>query len=287
MAELSTQQKEQFWQDGYLLIEEAVSAEQLAAMRADFAAWVEESRSHEKAYGETIDGRPRFDVEPGHSANRPALRRVASPAEVSESYLDVMRNADVGDYVAGLIGPNIKFHHGKINSKLPGAATEVKFHQDFPYEPHSNDDLITALIFVDEVTGENGPLEVLPGSHKGEIHTLWHNGVFTGAMDEQTVEEMRPKTVKCQGPAGSVCLMHTKLVHGSAPNLSEHPRTLFICVFCAEDAISLAPNPLPSVHDGEIIRGIRTGRVRCTPYEMELPEMPKVASFFEQQAKAG
>ncbi len=27
------------------------------------------------------------------------------------------------DYVADLIGPNVKFHHSKINSKLPGAAT--------------------------------------------------------------------------------------------------------------------------------------------------------------------
>lgn len=287
MVNLSADQSKQFWNDGYLLVENAVSGEQLSALRADFADWVEESRQHESAYGTTMDGRPRFDVEPGHSAQQPALRRVASPAEVSNAYLDVMQNARVGDYVAALIGPNIKFHHGKINSKLPGATTEVKFHQDFPYEPHSNDDLITALIFVDEVTADNGPLELLPGSHKGPIHSLWHNGVFTGAMDETTVAEMRPRTVMCTGPAGSVCLMHTKLVHGSAPNLSDNPRTLFICVFSSEDAVPLAPNPLPSIHDGDIIRGERTGRVRSTPYEMELPEMPKGASFFEQQAKAG
>ena len=285
MKKLSETQIEEFWRDGYLLVENALDKKQLAELRKDFAGWVEESKSHEQAYGETMDGRPRFDVEPGHSAESPALRRVASPAEISGAYLDAMKNASVGDYVSDLIGPAIKFHHGKINSKLPGAATEVKFHQDFPFEPHSNHDLITALMFVDEVTEENGPLEVLPGSHEGPLYSLWQNGAFTGAMEESVVAEMRDKTVKCAGPAGSVCLMHTRLVHGSAPNLSDKPRTLYICVYSAEDAIPLSPNPLPSAQAGDVIRGEYSGRVRAVPYEMELPEVPKGASFFVQQAE--
>ena len=50
--------------------------------------------------------------------------------------------------VADLIGPDVKLHHTKINSKLPGSATAVKWHQDFPFTPHSNDSLITALLMV-------------------------------------------------------------------------------------------------------------------------------------------
>ena len=60
-----------------------------------------------------------------------------------------------------LIGPNIRFHHGKVNSKLPGSGTEVKWHQDFPFEPMTTDDMITCLLFIDDVTLENGPLEVI------------------------------------------------------------------------------------------------------------------------------
>ncbi|MGI9372030.1 MAG: phytanoyl-CoA dioxygenase family protein [Hyphomicrobiales bacterium] len=287
MSKLSEDQKHAFWRDGFLLVENALSEGELLELRKDFAKWVEESKSHAQAYGETMDGRPRFDVEPGHSAETPALRRVASPAEISDAYLSAMKVASVADYVSELIGPSIKFHHGKINSKLPGAATEVKFHQDFPFEPHSNHDLITALMFVDEVTEQNGPLEVLPGSHEGPIHSLWHDGSFTGAMEEDVVSEMRGNTIKCTGPAGSVCLMHTRLVHGSAPNLSDKPRTLYICVYSAEDAIPLSPNPLPSAQAGDVVRGEYSGRVRAVPYEMELPEVPKGASFFEQQAEAG
>ena len=287
MSKLSEDQKHAFWRDGFVLVENALSEGELLELRKDFAKWVEESKSHAQAYGETMDGRPRFDVEPGHSAESPALRRVASPAEISDAYLSAMKMASVADYVSELIGPSIKFHHGKINSKLPGAATEVKFHQDFPFEPHSNHDLITALMFVDEVTEQNGPLEVLPGSHEGPIHSLWQNGSFTGAMEEDVVSELRGNTIKCTGPAGSVCLMHTRLVHGSAPNLSDKPRTLYICVYSAEDAIPLSPNPLPSAQAGDVVRGEYSGRVRAVPYEMELPEVPKGASFFEQQAEAG
>ncbi len=204
---------------------------------------------------------------------------------ISAHYLRAMRENRAVNAIAELLGPNLKFHHCKINAKLPGTGTEVKFHQDFLYEPHSNDDLITALMFIDEVTEQNGPLEVLPGSDTGPLYGLWHDGVFTGAIDRRIADRMARKTVKCTGAAGAACLMHTRLVHGSAANLSTHPRTLFIAVYSAEDALPLCPNPLPSRYAGEVVRGRRTNRVRYGSYAMDLPEVPESASFFDQQAK--
>ena len=274
-----------FHQHGYLLIEQALPAHQITALSDVFSTWVQESRQYSEPYGTTLDHRPRFDVEPGHCHDAPALRRVTSPIEISPVYYDVMKNSAIADFVAQLLGPNIKFHHSKVNSKLPGSGTTVKFHQDFPYEPHSNDSLITALLFLDTVTEQNGPLEVVPGSHKGPLYGLWHDGVFTGAVTEAQAEWARSQSVRCLGPAGTLCLMHTRLLHGSTANLSPNPRTLFLCTYSAEDAIPLSPNPLPSRYAGEIVRGKSTNRVRCSHYEMELPEVPEGASFFSQQAK--
>ena len=282
---LNEQQKAQFWKDGYLLVENVVSQEDLQAMKRTFADWVEESRGHTMPYGETIDGRARFDVEPGHTAQKPGLRRVNAPIEVSTAYFDAMADSGMTDVVADLIGPNVKFHHSKINAKLPGGTTAVKWHQDFPFTPHSNDDLITALLMVDEVTEENGPLEVLPGSHTGPIHDLWHDGVFTGSVDNELAVDCQSKAVRCVGPAGSVCLMHTRLLHGSAPNLSSHSRNLFICVYSAEDAVSYAANPMPNEHEGLVVRGEKTNTVRSKQFEMKLPQKPETASFFDQQDK--
>ena len=283
MPVLTETQVEQFWRDGVLTIENAVTPEQLAALKRDFAHWVDDSRSKAEPYGQCIDGRVRFDVQPGHTAAQPALRRVQAPTEISEAYYDAMANSRMTDMVAELIGPDVKLHHTKINSKLPGAATEVKWHQDFLFTPHSNSDIITALLMVDDVTEDNGPLEVLPGSHKGELHAIWHDGVFTGAVEDQQAADMQAKSVRCLGPAGSVCLMHTRLAHGSAPNLSNDPRTLFICVYTAGDAIPLSPNPVPTEHQGVFVRGEDKGQIRSEPFSLARPQYPKT-SFFAQQS---
>ena len=284
MSTLAEAQVGQFERDGYLFLEGALPADILKVLNDEFEAWVEESRSHSEPYGLTFDGRPRFDLEPGHSAERPALRRIASPVEVSDAYLDVMRSNPALDAVAQLIGPNLRFRESKVNSKLPGTPTHLKFHQDLPFGPLTNEDLVTVIFHLDEVTAENGPLEVIPGSHRGPLYEHWHDGVFTGAVSPEVEAWARKEVVTCCGAAGSAYLMDARVLHGSAPNLSSAPRSLFIVQYHAEDAHPLAPNHLPSRFDGEVVAGVDTGRVRCSDYEVTLPEMPTVASFFAVQA---
>jgi len=283
---LSQNQKKQFWSDGFLLVENAINDRQLENLKKTFLDWVNDSRNYKTDYGETMDGRPRFDLQPGHSSDVPGLRRIQSPEEISEVFADVMRNGRSVDMCAELIGQGIRFHHGKVNSKLPGTATKVNFHQDFPFEPMTNDDMITCLLFIDDVTLENGPLEVVPGTHKGPLYSHWHNGIFTGSVSDEILAEHEDKIIRCTGKAGSVCLMHASLLHGSAPNLSNKSRTLYISTYYAEDAIELSPNHLPSTLTHELVRGEASGRVRCSTYDMQLPEVPKGTSFFAQQASA-
>lgn len=283
---LSQNQKKQFWTDGFLLVENAINDRQLEKLKKTFLDWVNDSRNYKTDYGETMDGRPRFDLQPGHSSDVPGLRRIQSPEEISEVFADVMRNGRSVDMCAELIGQGIRFHHGKVNSKLPGTATKVNFHQDFPFEPMTNDDMITCLLFIDDVTLENGPLEVVPGTHKGPLYSHWHNGTFTGSVSDEILAEHEDKIIRCTGKAGSVCLMHASLLHGSAPNLSNKSRTLYISTYYAEDAVELSPNHLPSTLTHELVRGEASGRVRCSTYDMQLPEVPKGTSFFAQQASA-
>ena len=285
MTTLDKRQIQFFRDNGFLVVAEAVDASLLSKLQQDFAEWVEESRRHSSPYGETADGRARFDLEPGHCADRPGLRRVNAPIEVSDAYFRATVDSRMTDCVAELIGPNVKLHHTKVNSKLPGGHTEVKWHQDFPFTPHSNDDIVTALLMVDEVTEENGPLQVVPGSHRGPIHSLWHDGTFTGAIGDDVADGCKALARTCVGPAGSVCLMHTRLLHGSTANRSARSRTLHISVYSAEDAVPYSPNPVPSRYEGLLVRGRRTGRVRSIDFELDLPQMPTTASFFDQQSR--
>jgi ectoine hydroxylase-related dioxygenase (phytanoyl-CoA dioxygenase family) len=282
---IEQQQIDQYNEQGFLVVENVLTAEEISALQSDFDNWVEESRQHEAPYGDTLDGRARFDIEGDHSADHPSLRRVTSPTEISDAFKHAALKSKLAKISGQLIGGNgARLHHSKVNSKLPHTATQVKWHQDFPFTPHTNDDLVTSLLMVSDVTAENGPLQVVPGSHKGTLFPHWHDDQFTGAVSSEVEEQLCQKPVSCFAPSGSVCFMHSRLLHASSPNNTELPRTLFISVYAAEDALELCENPLPSRHSGELIWGEESGKVRITANHLRLPEKPKGASFFVQQA---
>ncbi|AWQ19878.1 restriction endonuclease subunit S [Pantoea ananatis] len=278
-------QVDQYHQQGFLVVEDVLTGEEIAALQHDFDQWVEESRSQSAPWGDTQDGRSRFDIESDHSAEHPSLRRVSSPNDISAAYRHAALQSRMAQIAGQLIGGSgARYHHSKINSKLPHTATKVEWHQDFLFTPHSNDDIVTALLMVSEVTPENGPLNVVPGSHRGPLYSHWQDGRFTGAVEPAVVKEQCQQPSACFGPSGSVCFMHTRLLHASSPNETEWPRTLFIAVYAAEDALPFGENPLPSPDAGTLVYGDESGMVRSTPNELRLPQKPRGASFFVQQA---
>ncbi len=278
-------QIDQYNEQGFLVVENVLSEEDVALLQSDFDEWVEDSREHQEPWGETLDKRARFDIESDHSATHPSLRRVTSPTEISEAYKKMALDSRMSAIAGQLVGSSgARFHHSKVNSKLPHTATQVKWHQDFPFTPHSNDDLVTCLLMISEVTMENGPLQVIPGSHKSTLYTHWHNDQFTGAVSSEVERIYCQKPISCFGPVGSVCFMHSRLLHASSPNETELPRTLYISVYAAEDALPYGENPLPSTHSGDLVWGSESGEIRSTPNQLRLPEKPKGASFFVQQA---
>ena len=281
---LSDAQKSAFWQDGVVVLASVYTAQELEPLRRQHRLWIDESRRHQGPFGEMLDGRPRFDVEARHSAAAPALRRVASPEEVSPDYLRLIESGPMLEAVADLLGENLRFHHAKLNSKLPGSGTTVKWHQDFTFDPHSNDDCITAMLFLDDIDSDIGPARVVPGSHRGPLHSLWQEGRFSGAVDAAVARDCEAEAIECLGPAGSLCLMHTRALHASSENLTQRPRSLYIATLTAADAIPLAPCAVPSRYAGRIVRGRDPGRIRSVAFEMEMPEIPRGASFFDQQA---
>ena len=74
MSILQASQIASFADCGYVTVADAVTPAELAALREAFAGWVEKTRAHTAAFGQMLDSRPRFDVEPRHGAGNPALR---------------------------------------------------------------------------------------------------------------------------------------------------------------------------------------------------------------------
>jgi ectoine hydroxylase-related dioxygenase (phytanoyl-CoA dioxygenase family) len=278
---LSESQTEQFWRDGFLVAENAVSNVQLDTLRRQLVDWIDESRRHSEPFGPpTVDERPRFDMGADHTSDKPALRRVNNPSEINQDYFEVMSDSAMVDMVADLIGPNVKLHHCKINLKLPGALTTVAYHQDFAYTPHTNNDIITALLLLDDMTESNGCLTAVPGSHKGPVYSLFKGETFRGKVQARVAAEAEQKQSLITGTAGSVCLMHTRTLHGSEANRSDQPRGIYLCIYTSADAFPIAPNPMPSPQEGLIVRGEKSRVARLIDAEIELPDQPKSTSFF-------
>lgn len=282
---LSKLQIEQFKRDGFCVATDAVATIEIDQLNEELKAWVEESRQYPSAFGETSDKRPRFDVEQGHTIDNPRLRRINNPTEISDRYYQLTFRGALVDTLVPLLGPNIKFLHSKINLKPGNTDTRVGYHQDFSYVPHTNPDVVTALLMLDDMTQDNGALLVVPGSHRGEQKPLWQKGIFTGEVSAEVAAECERLAVAVTGRAGDVCLMHAELLHGSKPNHSPMPRGLYICMYSAADAFLLQPNSLPNRFEGQIVHGRKSRRARLRGGLVDLPETSHRASFFQLQTE--
>ena len=275
--------KNRYREDGYTVAAGAVGRDWLGALTGEVEGWVEASRRHPKSFGETLTRSPRFEVEPGHCAASPRLRRVNNPADISEACRSFIRVGPIADLAAELVGPDVKFLSSRINLKLPGMAMAVAYHQDHPFQPHTNDDFVSALLMLDDADEENGCLRVIPGSHR-ERHSHHRGDAFAAAVADAPEEELHRRSVPVEAAAGDVCFVDSWLVHGSAVNRSKRPRRLFIVDLTAADAYPLNwTHNTPSVHTGEILRGQPSRVARLTPRTLEMPSEPGGVSIFRLQ----
>ena len=269
---LSEDQIRYFAEFGYLICPSGIDDSLLKRLDDQVDNWIELSRQHESNFGTTVDGKARFDLEVGHTRATPKLRRVANPVDVSEDFQEVLWDSPMVDMVAQLIGPSIRYHHCKLNVKLPGMETIVYYHQDHSYDPHTNDDMLAILLMLDDATEKNGCLRVVPGSHK-KRYSHFQKGEYVGAIDSSFNEEFNRLAVPIVASRGDVCFMHTWTVHGSRTNLSDNVRRLLICDYTSADAFPLLSPALPSKYTGKIVRGepSHVARLRSDEFEMRTP----------------
>ena len=247
---LSQSQRESYFENGYLLVESFIEQDWLDMLRAAIDAQVERSRA-------VTTSDAVFDLEPGHSAEAPRLRRVSSPCDEDPVFWDYLIASRLGDLLEDVLGPDVKFYQAKLNFKWAKGGAEVKWHQDAPFFPHSNDAVLTCGTYLYDCGPEQGPLGAIPGSHKGEIFDHYNSdGTWTGDIQTEDLGRIDgSKAVYLEGPAGSITLHNYRTVHGSRPNNSEIGRPLLLNVVSAADAMPYTFNPLHSRYQQQIIRG--------------------------------
>jgi ectoine hydroxylase len=247
---LSQAQREFYFEHGYLLLSSVVPLTWVDRLRAVTDEMVHRSRNL------THSDRA-FDLEPGHSANNPRLRRLTSPVEHHPTYWEFASASILPDIIADLVGPDVKFHHSKLNFKWAKGGEEVKWHQDITYWPHTNYSPLTAGLYLHDCGPDQGPLMVVPGSHRGELFSQYNDqDEWVGCLSKVDLKTVPVETAdELIGPAGSITIHNCRVVHGSRPNLSDAGRPLLLNVYSAADAFPYTANPLPSRYAGAIVRG--------------------------------
>jgi ectoine hydroxylase-related dioxygenase (phytanoyl-CoA dioxygenase family) len=247
---LSQTQREFYFENGYLLVPGIVPADWVKRLRAVTGEMVE--RSRELARSDNV-----FDLEVDHRPERPRLRRLSSPTAHHPLYWEFASKSLLPDIVVDLVGPDVKFHHSKLDFKWAEGGAEVKWHQDISWWPHTNYSPLTAGLYLYDCGRDQGPLMVVPGTHRGDLFNQYDDqGNWAGCLSERDAKVAAVETADVlTGPAGSLTIHNCRVIHGSCPNLSNAGRPLLLNVYSAADAFSYTANPLPSPHAGTLVRG--------------------------------
>jgi ectoine hydroxylase-related dioxygenase (phytanoyl-CoA dioxygenase family) len=262
---LGEQQIAEYRRDGYLAIPELIDRQRIAELRAVTDEFVERSRRVS-----TSDDL--FDLDPRHTAAAPELRRLKNPADNHPLYRWVAFESPIADVVAELIGPDVKFHHSKLNLKGSHGGAPVDWHQDAAFYPHSNDDVLAVGLLLDDADAENGAMSVLPGSHFGPVYEHYDGDRFVGSMQAPDVARLALGRAHLLAlPAGSIHIHHYRLVHGSAPNQSARPRRLLINAYRAADAIPFTTDSNHSPLYGRLVRGQEARVARRQAGDIRMP----------------
>ena len=150
-----------------------------------------------------------------------------------------MRSDAILAPVRDLIGPDIRLHTTKLNMKKAEYGAPVHWHQDFAFYPNTDDDVLAVGIVFDDMGLDNGPLQAVPGTHKGPLFDHHCGGVFVSAVDLADAGYSPEDAATLCGPAGTVSIHHGRVLHGSAPNRSSRGRQMLFYEMMAADAFPI------------------------------------------------
>ncbi|HEY3756643.1 MAG TPA: phytanoyl-CoA dioxygenase family protein [Opitutaceae bacterium] len=238
---LTAEQLNRYEEEGLVFLPELFSAAEVDALRdetASIATVDHPSRVMEK------DGKTVRALHGSHLTSPLMARLTRSPRLLEPS--------------RQLVGGPAYVHQFKINFKAAFGGDVWKWHQDYIFwrkgdgMPEAR--CVNLMIFLDEVTEFNGPLMLIPGSHRHGMIDVdsargaggWQDNVAADlkyTLDRNTIARLVTNggMVAPKGPRGSALIFHPNLAHASTPNLSPWDRTMLIVTYNSVENVPVPP----------------------------------------------
>jgi ectoine hydroxylase-related dioxygenase (phytanoyl-CoA dioxygenase family) len=233
---LSAAQVQEFFEVGFVVCSDVFSAAEVARVRRAFGRLERRARH----LGRTGSYRGSwFVLEPG-AGGRVRIERIVWCGAVEPCLGEIGRDPRLLRAAAELLGSRrMSQLINQAHFKLPGDGVEFPWHQDSTHRRYGSGEwvdvngrgsYVQTVLAVDDVTIENGPLELLPGSCR-----LGHVGLEPGTLPEG----LDPGAARAATmTAGSVLLFGPYTFHRSGPNRSDRPRRVLINGFACPGANS-------------------------------------------------
>ena len=148
---------------GYLLLKNIIDTQTIININRKIADFIKQSRA-------VKNSNEVFDLDKNHSSAQPCIRRLKDPHTLDSTFFNLSRDPRIVDRVAELLDGTVRFDHSKLNFKPANADAEIQWHQDWCFYPQTNDDMLAVGVLLEDCTLENGPLMVIPESHKGPLY---------------------------------------------------------------------------------------------------------------------
>lgn len=221
---LNETQQEHYWREGYVLLPQLFTPEELAPFNLHFEAIA----NGQVATSDAMKVMQDVMVVKG-------AVEAASPVHAVNKIINFEADAQLYPYalapqllaaVRSLLGPKIFSLSTNIFNKPPGVDGRHPFHQDLRYfRIRPADGIVGVWTAMLPAPQEAGCLAVLPGSHKGELlphdNPDWdyvNAGFFAAVgadLEARVYVEMNP---------GDTLLFHPLLLHGSGHNRTQNFR---------------------------------------------------------------
>lgn len=232
-----TPEQETFYEEkGYLFLEGLFSESEIAALRQE----AEQLKRRQQ-------GDERYDVivEP----NSEEVRSVFRVHEMSAVFDRLIADERLLGIAERILDDAVYTHQSRVNYKPAFKGKEFDWHSDFETW-HSEDGMprmraFSMSITLSENTPHNGPLMLMPGSHKHFVSCIGATPEYNykqslqrqrfGVPDAKTLAEMAERCgiVAPTGPAGSVLIFDCNTLHGSNSNITPWPRNNVFFVYNA------------------------------------------------------
>lgn len=223
---LTYDQVTQYYNEGYCVLENALTEEQINLLRSRCAEMIEGIDAEMDRRGVTEFG-----------LNRKAARYfMTHPSKKHEELYDFIYSDLMLDSMRKILGPDVYIAHEQYVVKMAASDSTFAWHQDSGYVNHEHDPYVTCWVALDDVHEKNGPVFLLPYSeHPESKEIIPHVKRSTPNGGLEMVGYQGDKTGLCMTcPAGSIVFFSSRTLHCSGRNESDDIRRVYLIQYGKE-----------------------------------------------------